>query len=220
MNLNKIKKLNLIYLISFIISFIAIIIAILSMLWSTYLFKIEIKFIYVIMAIFAALLGSLINIAFYKLTTKKYKSKIYISFSDKDSEIAQQIRRALIHERFILNIDEKNIQVGENIKQALTSEIKSSSIFIVLISKYSINSDFVKLEIQHAIKNNKIILPVLIDKNISIPSELKDLKYANFIKNQKEALNELIIAVKNNLKKLNQPITKSKNNATAANKKY
>lgn len=216
MKLKKIIYSNLV----FVISFLAVIISIIAMIWSTYSFKIDIKFTSIFMVILAYFFGVLFFIVSKMLITRKYQSKIFISFSEQDSEIAQQIRRALINERFILNIDEKNIQVGENIKQAFISEIKSSSIFIVLISKYSINSNFVKLEIKHAIKNNKKVLPVLIDKNISIPNELKDLKYANFIENKKEALNELIIAVKNNLKKLNQPITKSKNNAAVVNKKY
>ena len=187
------------YFISIYISFIAVIISVITVIWSTYSFKTDIKLFSVFVAVFASILGVFLSIFYKKLTTRKYRSKIYISFSQQDIEIAKKIRNTLINERFILNIDEKNIQIGENIKQVISSEIKSSSIFIVLLSQNSIKSEFLKYEIEYANKNNKKVLPVLLDKNITIPKELKDIKYADFTTNSKEAMSQLIKALKSNL---------------------
>jgi len=188
------------YLISVYISFIAVFASIITVLYSTYMFKNKFELLSLVIATFASFIGALLFIFYKRITTQKYKSKIFISYASEDLEYAEQIRRALMNERFILNIDEKNIQVGENIKKVLSNEIKSSSIFIVLISQHSINSEFVKNEIKYAIENGKKILPVLIEKNINIPQELKDIKFADFTENKKEAINKLIRALKHNLK--------------------
>ncbi len=188
------------YLISTYISFIAVIVSVITIFYSTYIFNKDFKLLNAFIAIFASVFGAFLFIFYKRITTQKYKSKIFISFAHEDYEFAAQIRKVLLNERFILNIDKENIKVGENIKQIILNEIKSSSIFIFLISKNSIKYQFVKNELEYAIENGKKILPVLIEKNVDIPEELKDIQFADFTENKEEAISKLIRALKHNLK--------------------
>ncbi len=188
------------YLISTYISFIAVIVSVITIFYSTYIFNKDFKLLNAFIAIFASVFGAFLFIFYKRITTQKYKSKIFISFAHEDYEFASQIRKVLLNERFILNIDKENIKVGENIKQIILNEIKSSSIFIFLISKNSIKYQFVKNELEYAIENGKKILPVLIEKNVDIPEELKDIQFADFTENKEEAISKLIRALKHNLK--------------------
>jgi len=187
------------YFISIYISFIAVIVTIVSVLYSTYMFKTNFELLSIFIAVFASFIGAVLFVFYKRITTRKFKSKIFISYANNDRDYADKIRRTLMNERFVLNIDEKNIQVGENIKNVISNEIKSSSIFIVLLSQNSIKSDFVNNEIKYAIENGKKILPVLIEKDVDIPTELMDIQFADFSENEKDAMSKLISALKNNL---------------------
>ena len=167
---NRFKQLVTVY-----ISFIAVIITVVTVIWSTYEFKNDLEFTTVLLGVAASLAGGMLSILFLRATTRKYRDKIFISYSYHDKKVADDLRERLKSERFILNIDEENVLVGENIKEVINKELESSSIIIVLLSKHSSKSDFVNFEIKKAIESEKKVLPVIIDESVEIP-ELLDRK--------------------------------------------
>ena len=181
------------------ISFIAIIVTFLSVIWSSFDLKTDLKLTTALLGIVASIFGALLSVFYKRVTTKKNRSKIFISYSFKDNDYANKIRKELHSERFILNIDENNILVGENIKDTLNKELDSSSIVIVLISKNSSNSEFTQYEIERAIKKGKKVLPILIDKEAKIPEILKNIQYADLTQDIEIGLNKLIKSLKHNL---------------------
>tara|TARA_R110001606_G_scaffold265546_2_gene414562 strand:+ start:228 stop:836 length:609 start_codon:yes stop_codon:yes gene_type:complete len=187
--------------ISTYIAFIGVIAAILTIIWSSYELKTDLKFTTALLALAATIFGAILSVFYKRVTTRKYRNKIFISHSFQDNEIADQIRTELRDERFILNIDEKNILVGENIKDTINKELDSSSIIIVLISEKSANSDFVEYEIKNAIEKGKKIFPVLIDRDAKIPEMIEHIKYADLTGDRKFGINQLVKSLKFNLGK-------------------
>ena len=181
-------------------SFVAVIITVVTVIWTSNLWKTDFfEISSVLISIIAALLGIILSVTFLRLTTRKYKSKIFISYSFNDNEIAELIRKRLREERFLLNIDEKNILVGENIKKTINKELEASSIVIILISKESSKSKFVEYEIRNSLELGKKILPVLIDKEATIPDTLKDIKYADLSNDKNKGIDQLVKSLRYNL---------------------
>lgn len=182
------------------ISFIAVLVSIITILLSTIFTKNDLKFTSLILGIIASVFGAFLAMFYKKITTQRFKGKIYLSFAAQDRKVADFIRERLISKNFTLNIDEKNIPIGENIKSVIEKDLNSASIFIVLISTASIESDWVKYEIETALKNNRKILPVLIEDGVKIPEVLRYIKYADFTSDKYKSLNELIKALDINLR--------------------
>jgi hypothetical protein len=181
-------------------SFIAVLTSILTILYSTIYLSSDLKFSSLIISIAASIFGALLAVFYKKLTTKKFKGKIYLSFAEQDRKTADFIREKLINKNFFLNIDGNNIPIGENIKSTIEKELNSASIFIVLISKNSNNSKWVNWEINSALNNKRKILPVLIEQDVTIPDALNDIKYADLTTDKDAALRDIIKALENNLK--------------------
>ena len=89
-------------------------------------------------------------------------SHIFISYSRKDLEFAQQIVDALAANNLDTWVDWKSIPKGEDWWEHIQSGIEEADAFIFLISPDSIASKVCSDEIDHAIKNGKRILPVVI----------------------------------------------------------
>lgn len=95
---------------------------------------------------------------------------IFISYSSKDTAIANAVCRYL--ERHGLNcwIFERNKDFGENYMSKINSAIRNSRAFVVLVSTNSINSEQVANEIAIAnseIKNGMKRFPILLDSNLN-----------------------------------------------------
>lgn len=179
-------------LISIYISFVAVMASVLTIVYSTYAVKSDLGLTTIVTAITASAIGVALSILYKRLTSRKYKSKIFISHSIADKEFADLIRDKLQNERFILNIDESNILVGQNVKDVINKELDTSSIVITILSKNSEQSDFVNYEIKTAIDKGKKILPVVIDEGVQIPNLIKGIKFADLRSDKRKGLNNLI----------------------------
>jgi hypothetical protein len=87
---------------------------------------------------------------------------IFISYSRKDLDLAQEIVDALSQEQLEIWIDWKSIPKGEDWEQEIYLGIEGADAFLFLISPDSVKSEMCNNEILHAIRNNKRILPILI----------------------------------------------------------
>jgi HJR/Mrr/RecB family endonuclease len=125
--------------------------------------------------------------------------KIFISYSYEDKEFAEWLKdnlQGLGHEIWY---DQQEIQLGDSIKKKIIGGIQSSSIFIVILSNSSKNSDWVRYELNSALLSNAInkgikIFPIKIDDS-EIPSDLSNYLYADFSKSRSQGLDTLIQAL-------------------------
>lgn len=108
---------------------------------------------------------------------------IFISYSRKDIAFAHLLNRSLNASGLDTWIDWNNIPVGENWWNEIQQAIEKSNVFMFIISKHSVDSEVCSHEINVALKNNKRIIPIVVD-NLSpdiVNKFVPDLSKINWI---------------------------------------
>lgn len=88
-------------------------------------------------------------------------TKLFISYSHEDKPVARQVADALAERGYEVFWDAK-IPTGTTFDTYIFHELQESNAVIVLWSKHSIHSDYVKEEAEYA-KNRKMLVPLNID---------------------------------------------------------
>ncbi len=144
--------------------------------------------------------------------------KVFISHSHKNKDSAKMVYDYLKNNSAQAWLDENEILVGDSIPDKIQKGLDSSDFIIILLSKYSVKSGWVKREIEskliNEISTGKIsILPVLcenLDESWSIPPLLSSKKYADIISDFERGMRDVLNAIKGHAKiDLTRP--KSKN---------
>lgn len=86
-------------------------------------------------------------------------SEVFISYSTKDKQYAQSILASLEGNGIACWIAPRDIPPGEDYAGEITKAIRGSSVFLVLVSDHSMDSDQVKNEINLATEYRKNIIP-------------------------------------------------------------
>jgi HD-GYP domain-containing protein (c-di-GMP phosphodiesterase class II) len=94
-------------------------------------------------------------------------SHIFISYSRKDLAFAQKIVDALAANDLDTWIDWKSIPKGEDWEQEIYHGIEEADAFLFLLSPDSVASEMCNKEIDHAVKNGKRILPIVLCDTVS-----------------------------------------------------
>lgn len=89
-------------------------------------------------------------------------TSIFISYSRKDIEFARQVVDALAEQDLDTWIDWQSIPKGEDWKEEIDRGIEQAETFIFLMSPDSAKSAICNLEVAHALKNNKRVIPIVI----------------------------------------------------------
>ena len=87
---------------------------------------------------------------------------IFISYSRKNIDFVQKIVDNLMQNNLEPWIDWKSIPKGEFWKQEIERGIEEADAFLFLVSPDSVQTQWCKDEIEHAVKNNKRIIPIVI----------------------------------------------------------
>lgn len=108
---------------------------------------------------------------------------VFISYSRKDIAFAHLIFDSLKQSQIDTWIDWERIPIGVRWWQEICDAIEKANVFIFIISKTSIGSKVCKDEINHALKNKKRIIPILVDdiKPEAIKEFVIDLPQINWI---------------------------------------
>lgn len=124
------------------------------------------------------------------------RSKIFISHSSKDKEFVRDLAWKLKNLSLDVWYDEWAISIGDSIIDKIFEGLEDSDILIIVLSKNSVSSSWVKEELASAnmrriSQRNIRILPILID-DCEIPISLMHIKYADFRDRDEKSLVELI----------------------------
>ncbi len=125
------------------------------------------------------------------------KPNVFISYCHANSEFVEQLADELKKSGVEVWIDKWKIKVGDSIVEKVNDGIGSSDFLIVVLSQASVNSRWVREELNSAtIKNieeekHAFILPVLIEE-CELPSLLKHRRYANFKDDPEQAFQDLL----------------------------
>jgi formylglycine-generating enzyme required for sulfatase activity len=129
------------------------------------------------------------------------KPTVFISYCHADSHFVDQLADRLKASGVNVWIDKWKIKVGDSIIQRINEGIGASDRLIVVLSRSSVESKWVREELNAAtIKNveqekHAFILPVLIEE-CKIPSLLQHRKYANFKDDRNQAFEELLEVIR------------------------
>lgn len=108
---------------------------------------------------------------------------IFISYSRKDIAFARLIHQSLEDSGLDTWIDWERIPVGENWWSEIEQAIETANLFMFIISKHSVGSGVCKDEIAIALKNNKKVIPIVIDQiaQEALDEFIPDLKKIQWI---------------------------------------
>lgn len=113
----------------------------------------------------------------------QHKYKAFISYSHQDKDIAKKIGEKLMSLGTDIFIADWDIQPGDSlIEKIFEVGLKDANAFLILLSKASVNSNWVKEELNYAtlrrIEKSIKVIPILIE-NVEIPAPLKTLLWVN-----------------------------------------
>lgn len=92
-------------------------------------------------------------------------SDIYISASRRDYEAVSKIKNILHSAGYTYNHDRQNLQCATDFEQTIRVEIDTSKIFLCILSENSSSSVYVREELRLALKEEKIVIPIVIDNS-------------------------------------------------------
>jgi hypothetical protein len=90
-------------------------------------------------------------------------SKIFVSYSSKDSEVANQICSALEAKGLACWIASRDINPGENFGEAIVNAIRIAKLMLLVFTQNANNSDEIKKELVLAGHNRLIVIPVRVE---------------------------------------------------------
>ena len=124
---------------------------------------------------------------------------VFISYSRKDIAFARLLHQAFEDNNFETWIDWQDIPPSTAWLAEVCEAIERADTFIFIISQTSIESEICNLEITHAVKNNKRLIPVVIDETDpkKVTPELAALNWLYFRRKDKfsQAFQDLIDAI-------------------------
>jgi len=103
------------------------------------------------------------------------RKHVFLSHSSVDKDEVRKLAKDLERSADLF-FDEKSIIPGQSITKSINDGLLGSDAIVLVLSKNSINSDWVLREYSYAIHVKKVIIPVLLHDCI-IPPMLADIKY-------------------------------------------
>jgi hypothetical protein len=109
---------------------------------------------------------------------------IFISYSHQDSDFVDQLALQLVRHRVNVWMDRWELNVGDSLLSKVQEAITGASALLVVLSKASVSSEWVKKEVNAGLfreldEKKVIVLPVLVE-DCQIPVFLRDKLYADF----------------------------------------
>jgi hypothetical protein len=124
----------------------------------------------------------------------------FLSHSSLDKPFIRQLAADLTASGINVWIDEQRIRVGDSIPDKIAQGLAESDYFLIGISRHSIDSQWVKKELNNAlvteVQRRKVsILPLKLDDS-PMPAIIADKRYADFSASYKTGLEDLLQAMK------------------------
>jgi len=113
-----------------------------------------------------------------------HDSAIFISYSQRDSTFADRLHDRLKSSGVRPWIDRLELRAGDSILSKLSSAVTQSQFMLVILSPHSVNSKWVKTELEIAMsvevaQNRRFVIPLLY-KDCQLPAFLKPKLYVDF----------------------------------------
>lgn len=126
------------------------------------------------------------------MTREKY---VFISYAREDATFVLRLAKDLREAGLSIWLDQLDTIPGTRWDSTVQDALKMSTIFMVILSPSSTNSENVLDEINFALSDKKLVIPILY-RPTKIPLRLRRLQYTDFTQDYQSALNELIDAMR------------------------
>ncbi len=133
---------------------------------------------------------------FTSLNLKMRERTVFLVYSHKDRQAAAVVCEKLKYLGIKVLTDELVLKIGDNISDTLQKNIYNSDKIIILLSKNTENSDWVKAEIEFAKSLKKLILPAMIEIS-ELPELLHGIKYADLTVINEKSIEPIVKAIRN-----------------------
>lgn len=117
--------------------------------------------------------------------------KVFISYSTKDFDTVEKVRKNLDLPNVEVFIAEYSIEPGKSLSNEIMKAIKECNLFVLLWSPKSKYSEWVTQEIGIAKAENKKIVPIVLKEGMKLPGFIKDLKYLSLPNSPEKTINWL-----------------------------
>lgn len=120
--------------------------------------------------------------------------KVFISYSTKDLEKANSVKSRLGNfaafgvETYLAEYDS---QPGTNLTEDLRKNLRDADVFCLLWSHNAKDSDWVSQEIGIATATNKLVIPVVLDRDLPPSGFIKDRKFISAYESFETAMDSL-----------------------------
>ncbi len=133
-------------------------------------------------------------------TKDEHARVAFLSHSSKDKDFVRKLAADLVANGVKVWLDEQRILVGDSISEKIAQGLAESDFFCIILSEQSVNSDWVKKELNIAlvreIERRKVtVLPIKLD-SAQVPTSIVDKKYANFTGSYNAGLKDLLASIK------------------------
>ena len=115
---------------------------------------------------------------------------VFISYTHQDADFVMKLAEDLKRMNLEPLIDRLELQVGDNIRQAVDEMIDKSDYFLFVVSENSMKSTWAKKELEQAMSRKKKVLPIVLHAP-SVPQELSGVFYANFSEGYETGIGQL-----------------------------
>jgi len=131
--------------------------------------------------------------------TQTDKPLVFISYSSRDKHLADQLSHDLAKHGFKVWYDRIDVLPGDNILDTIYDALRLSDVYIIILTKHSVNSKWVKEELDFAkvrqLKSDDITIVPLLFEDCEIPPHLESLHFANFSGEYEQGLSSLLISL-------------------------
>ena len=124
----------------------------------------------------------------------------FISHSTRDKPFVRKLAADLVANGVKVWLDEQQILVGDSIPEKIAQGLAESDFFLIVVSVNSVDSQWVKKELNSAIvkeieRRKVTVLPVRVD-NAEMPATISDKLYADFSRSYEEGFEKLLKSIR------------------------
>lgn len=150
----------------------------------------------IMLSIFGAISGVVAAFAISILLPGR-KTSIFLSYPGELKELAMKLESELEDNNYDVIIGDEIINPGDNIKNKVTEAIEETDTFIVLLNENSRKSNYINLEINEALKNEKRIIPLLTSDNKKyLPKSINGLRFEILNANEQQSIEDVVEKIK------------------------
>ncbi len=107
--------------------------------------------------------------------------RVMISYSRRDGDLVDRLERDLRAAGFPVWVDRRDIEGGDEWNKEIHRAIDDASVILVVLSPAAVASPWVRREYRYALKQGKVVIPLLYHPSPQIPRELERLQKIDFL---------------------------------------